>query len=89
MTFKLHGGPCTARPRDYHLITVLFPNILQIVGLLDRLVKKEDQTATVPLLADIPPYADNCKIVVCNERGGNTIQTFGNIANKSGTNTAQ
>ena len=58
------------------------------MGLLDRLVKKEDQTATVPLLADIPPYADNCKIVVCNNRGGNTVQTFGNAANKSGTNTA-
>jgi len=56
------------------------------VGLLDRLVKKEDQTATVPLLADIPAYADNCKIVVCNNRGGNTVQTFGNAANKSGTN---
>lgn len=55
------------------------------MGLLDRLVKKEDQTATVPLLADIPPYVDNCKIVVCNERGGNTVQTFGNTANKSGT----
>lgn len=54
-----------------------------IVGLLDRLVKKEDQTATVPLLADIPPYVDKCKIVVCNERGGNTVKTFGNTVNKS------
>lgn len=64
---------------------MLFPNVLQIVGLLDRLVKKEDQTATVPLLADIPPYVDNCKIVVCNERGGNIVQSVGNTANKSGT----
>lgn len=58
------------------------------MGLLDRLVKKEDQTATVPLLADIPPYVDKCKIVVCNDRGGNTVKTFGNTANKSGTNAA-
>lgn len=57
------------------------------MGLLDRLVKKEEQTATVPLLADIPPYVDNCKIVVYNERGGNTVQSFGNAANKSGTPT--
>ena len=85
----VYGGPWTGRLRDNHLIKVLLHNILQIVGLLDRLVKKEDQTATVPLLADIPPYVDNCKIVVCNERGGNTIKTFGNTANKSGTNTAE
>lgn len=85
----VYGGPWTGSLRDNHLLTVLFHDILQIAGLLDRLVKKEDQTATVPLLADIPPYVDNCKIVVCNERGGNTIQTFGNTANKSGTNTAE
>ena len=70
------------------LTTVVFVNFLQVVGLLDRLIKKENQTATVPLLADIPPYVNNCKIVVCNERGGKSVQSFGNAANTSGTNTA-
>lgn len=54
------------------------------MGLLDRLIKKEDQTATVPLLADIPPYLDNCKVVVCGENGKKTVKSFGNTNNTSG-----
>ena len=57
---------------------------LQVVNLLDRLIKKENQTATVPLVSDIPPYVDNCQVVICNERGGRSIQSFGNPACASG-----
>ena len=79
------------------LYVVLFPYIfleirmfsvldhaLQVVNLLDRLIKKENQTATVPLVSDIPPYVDNCQVVICNERGGRSIQSFGNPACASG-----
>ena len=57
---------------------------LQVVNLLDRLIKKENQTATVPLVSDIPPYVDNCQVVICNERGGRSIHSFGNPACASG-----
>ena len=55
-----------------------------MLGLLDRLIKKENQTATVPLLSDIPPYVDSCKVVLCNERGGKYVQSFRNAENASG-----
>lgn len=54
-----------------------------VVNLLDRLIKKENQTATVPLVSDIPPYVDNCKVVICKERGDRYIQCFGNTASAS------
>ena len=54
------------------------------MDLFDRLVKKENQTATIPLVSDIPPYMDNFKVVVCNERGLKYVHHFGNVANKSG-----
>ena len=54
------------------------------MALLDRLIKKENQTATVPLLADIPPYVDNCRVVVCSESGGKTVKSFGNATSTSG-----
>ena len=54
------------------------------MNLLDRLIKKENQTATVPLISDIPPYVDNCKVVLCNERGGKYVQLFGNTTSTAG-----
>ena len=54
------------------------------MDLFDRLVKKENQTATIPLVSDIPPYVDNCKVVLCNERGLRHVHHFGNVANKTG-----
>lgn len=37
-------------------------------------------------LVDIFFYVDKCKIVVCNECGGNIVKIFGNIVNKLGIN---
>lgn len=54
-----------------------------VVGLLDRLIKKENQTATLPLVADIPPYVDSCKVVVCGENGKKTVKSFGNANDDS------
>lgn len=54
-----------------------------VVELFDRLVRKESQTATVPLLSDIPPYVDHCRVVLCNDRGGRYVQSFGNVSNTS------
>lgn len=59
------------------------------MSLLDRLIKKQNQTATVPLLSDIPPYIDCFKVVLCNERGGKYDQVFGNTANTSGNTYVQ
>ena len=61
-----------------------FSDIPQVMDLFDRLVKKENQTATIPLVSDIPPYVDNCKVVLCNERGLRHVHHFGNVANKTG-----
>ena len=51
---------------------------------MDRLIKKENQTATLPLVADIPPYVDSCKVVVCGENGKKTVKSFGNVNDDSG-----
>jgi len=66
--------------KEDNKVILQIPNSGQtaVMNLLDRLIKKENQTATVPLISDIPPYVDNCKVVLCNERGGKYVQLFGN-----------
>ena len=45
---------------------------------------KENQTATVPVVADAPDYVDHCQVVVCSDLGRSVVP-FANPAlnNKS------
>lgn len=71
--------------REDSKVILQIPNSgqLAVMDLFDRLVKKENQTATIPLVSDIPPYVDNCKVVMCNEHGLRYVHHFGNVANKT------
>ncbi|XP_068694962.1 uncharacterized protein [Montipora foliosa] len=71
--------------KEDNKVILQIPNSGQraVVDLFDRLVEKESQTATVPLLSDKPPYVDHCMVVLCKIRGGKYVQSSRNVSNSS------